>query len=224
MNIEKEKWNAAIASAEYVKNGMLVGLGSGSTAAFMIAELGKRVAGGLIMKGVPSSNVTARLAKQAGISLISLEDAGTLDINIDGADEFDAQLRLIKGGGGAMLREKILAHNSRFNLIIADSGKEVDRLGKFKLPLETIPFATQNIMEELGKMDLHPQLRMKNDEVYKTDENNCIVDVDIFQKDDLEELNRTLIQIPGVVETGLFLSTTDLVLMGKGQTVTSFKK
>ena len=79
-------------------------------------------------------------------------------------------------------------------------------------------------MEELGKMDLHPQLRMKNDEVYKTDENNCIVDVDIFQKDDLEELNRTLIQIPGVVETGLFLSTTDLVLMGKGQTVTSFKK
>ncbi|CAM3309364.1 ribose-5-phosphate isomerase RpiA [Zobellia roscoffensis] len=224
MSAENEKWIAAIASAEYVKNGMLVGLGSGSTAAFMIAELGKRVAGGLIMKGVPSSDATARLAKQAGISLLSLDEAGTMDINIDGADEFDPQLQLIKGGGGALLREKILAHNSRFNIIIADSGKEVERLGKFQLPIETIPFATQTIIAELEHLDLQPKLRMKNDEVYKTDENNYILDVDIFQKDDLKELNTLLIQIPGVVETGLFLSSTDLVLVGQGNKVATFKK
>ncbi|MBT2161783.1 ribose-5-phosphate isomerase RpiA [Zobellia barbeyronii] len=224
MNVENEKWIAAIASADYVKNGMLVGLGSGSTAAFMIAELGKRVAGGLIMKGIPSSDATAKLAKQAGISLISLDDAGTMDINIDGADEFDPKFQLIKGGGGALLREKILAHNSRFNIIIADSGKKVDRLGKFKLPVETIPFATEIIISELHNMDLKPQLRMKNNEVYKTDENNCIIDVDIFKKDDLQELNNHLIQIPGVVETGLFLTSTDIVLMGQGNKVVTFKK
>ncbi|CAM4319644.1 ribose-5-phosphate isomerase RpiA [Zobellia nedashkovskayae] len=224
MNAENEKWIAAVASADYVKNGMLVGLGSGSTAAFMIAELGKRVAGGLIMKGIPSSDATAKLAKQAGISLISLDDAGTMDINIDGADEFDPKFQLIKGGGGALLREKILAHNSRFNIIIADSGKKVDRLGKFKLPVETIPFATEIIISELHNMDLKPQLRMKNNEVYKTDENNCIIDVDIFQKDDLQELNNLLIQIPGVVETGLFLTSTDIILMGQGNKVVTFKK
>lgn len=224
MNAENEKWIAAVASADYVKNGMLVGLGSGSTAAFMIAELGKRVAGGLIMKGIPSSDATAKLAKQAGISLISLDDAGTMDINIDGADEFDPKFQLIKGGGGALLREKILAHNSRFNIIIADSGKKVDRLGKFKLPVETIPFATEIIISELHNMDLNPQLRMKNNEVYKTDENNCIIDVDIFQKNDLQELNYLLIQIPGVVETGLFLTSTDIILMGQGNKVVTFKK
>ncbi|WP_400074003.1 ribose-5-phosphate isomerase RpiA [Zobellia russellii] len=224
MNAENEKWIAAIASADYVKNGMIVGLGSGSTAAFMIAELGKRIAGGLIMKGVPSSDATARLAKQAGISLLSLDEAGTMDINIDGADEFDPKFQLIKGGGGALLREKILAHNSRFNIIIADSGKQVERLGKFKLPVETIPFATETIISELSTMDLNPRLRMKNNEVYKTDENNCILDIDIFQKDDLKALNDVLIQIPGVVETGLFLSSTDIVLMGQGNKVVTLKK
>ena len=224
MNAENEKWIAAIASADYVKNGMIVGLGSGSTAAFMIAELGKRIAGGLIMKGVPSSDATARLAKQAGISLLSLDEAGTMDINIDGADEFDSKFQLIKGGGGALLREKILAHNSRFNIIIADSGKQVERLGKFKLPVETIPFATETIISELNTMDLNPRLRMKNNEVYKTDENNCILDIDIFQKDDLKALNDVLIQIPGVVETGLFLSSTDIVLMGQGNKVVTLKK
>ncbi|MBU2973636.1 ribose-5-phosphate isomerase RpiA [Zobellia sp. B3R18] len=224
MNAENEKWIAAIASADYVKNGMIVGLGSGSTAAFMIAELGKRIAGGLIMKGVPSSDATARLAKQAGISLLSLDEAGTMDINIDGADEFDSKFQLIKGGGGALLREKILAHNSRFNIIIADSGKQVERLGKFKLPVETIPFATETIISELSTMDLNPRLRMKNNEVYKTDENNCILDIDIFQKDDLKALNDVLIQIPGVVETGLFLSSTDIVLMGLGNKVVTLKK
>lgn len=223
-NSENEKKRAAAQSIRWIKEGMLVGLGSGSTAAYMVEELGKKMAAGLSIKGVPSSDTTAELARKAGIPLLTLEQAGTLDINIDGADEFDSQFQLIKGGGGALLREKIVAHNARFNLIIADSAKQVQRLGKFKLPIETIPFATQTIMAELDGMGLRPVLRMKDSEPYKTDENNRIVDVDIFEQDDLSQLNDTLIQIPGVVETGLFLDTTDVIIMGKGDEVVVLKK
>ncbi|MGB7393546.1 MAG: ribose-5-phosphate isomerase RpiA [Pricia sp.] len=221
---ENEKKQAAIESVKWVKEGMLVGLGSGSTAAHMVRELGIKVADGLSIQGVPSSDATADLARKVGISLISLDEAGTLDLNIDGADEFDSQFQLIKGGGGALLREKIVAHNSKVNLIIADSGKQVDRLGRFKLPIETIPFATQNIMEELETMGLHPVLRKKDSEPYKTDENNCIIDIDVFEQENLSELNNQIINIPGVVETGLFLDTTDIIIMGKGDTTVVFKK
>ena len=221
---ENEKKKAAVASVEWIKDGMLVGLGSGSTAAFMVRELGKRVAEGLSIQGVPSSEATAELAREVGLTVISLEEAGTLDINIDGADEFDSQLRLIKGGGGALLREKIVAHNSRFNIVIADSTKQVERLGKFKLPLETIPFATGNIMAELNKMGLKPVQRKKDSQPYRTDENNFILDVNIFEQDDLQGLNATLINIPGVVETGLFLDSTDVIIMGKNDATVTIKK
>ncbi len=222
--MENEKKLAAIKSLDWIQEGMLVGLGSGSTAAYMIRELGKKVAGGLSITGIPSSNTTAEIAREVGIPLISLEEAGTLDINIDGADEFDSQLQLIKGGGGALLREKIVAHNSRFNVIIADSGKQVKRLGKFKLPIETVPFATTNIVAELDKMGLRPIIRKKGTNKYSTDENNYIIDVDIFEQDDLEELNDTILKIPGVVETGLFLDSTDVIIMGKNDGTVVFKK
>ncbi len=222
--MENEKKLAATKSLDWIQEGMLVGLGSGSTAAYMIRELGKKVAGGLSIKGVPSSNATAELAREVGIPLISLEEAGTLDLNIDGADEFDSELQLIKGGGGALLREKIVAHNSRFNLIIADSDKQVKRLGKFKLPIETVPFATTNIVAELDKMGLRPSIRKKATHNYVTDENNYIVDVDIFEQDDLATLNDTIIKIPGVVETGLFLDTTDVIIMGKDEGTVVFEK
>lgn len=224
MDSDYEKKAAAAKSLQWIKNGMLVGLGSGSTAALMIRGLGEKVANGLSIKGVPSSDTTAKLAREAGIPLITLEEAGTLDINIDGADEFDAKLQLIKGGGGAHLREKIVAHNSKINVVIADSAKQVERLGKFKLPIETVPFATQNIMTELDKMGLHPKLRKKGNKAYKTDEHNYIVDVDVFEQNDLVALNNTLINIPGVVETGLFLDTTDVIIMGKGDGTVVFEK
>lgn len=213
---EKEKKIAAIKSVSLIKNGMVIGLGSGSTAAYMIRKLGEEVEKGLSIKGVPSSKKTAQLAQDVGIPLISLEEAITLDINIDGADEFDPQFRLIKGGGGALLREKILAHNSKLNVIIADSGKEVNTLGKFKLPVETIPFATQTILAEFNKMGLKPVLRKLSGGAYGTDENNNIIDIDIFGIKDMDKLNNTLIEIPGVVETGLFLKSTDIIIMGKG--------
>lgn len=224
MGSENEKRNAAVESVKYVKDGMLVGLGSGSTAALMIEELGKKVNEGLSIKGVPSSNATADLARKVGIPLVSLEEAGTLDMNIDGADEFDSDFQLIKGGGGALLREKIVAHNSRYNIIIADSAKKVERLGKFRLPVETIVFATGNIFAELDEMGLNPILRKKDNSIYKTDEQNYIVDIDVFGEDDLSALNNTLINIPGVVETGLFLDSTDVIIMGKDDETLIFKK
>lgn len=224
MSAEQEKKIAAIESVALVKNGMLVGLGSGSTAVFMIRKLGKEVAKGLAIKGVPSSDATAKLAREVGIPLVSLEDAMTLDINIDGADEFDPSMQLIKGGGGALLREKIVAHNSKYNVIISDSTKEVEKLGKFKLPIETIPFATKNIIAELDKMGLKPKLRSVKGIPYKTDENNLIVDLDIWQCEDIPHLNEILTRVPGVVETGLFLNSTDLILVGKGDSVVKIEK
>ncbi len=224
MDSDHEKKAAAAKSLDWIKDGMLIGLGSGSTAAHMIRELGEKVARGLTIKAVPSSDTTAKLAREAGITLLSLEEAGTLDINIDGADEFDAKLQLIKGGGGALLREKIVAYNSKFNIVIADSAKQVEHLGRFKLPLETIPFATQNIITELDKIGLSPVLRKKGDEAYKTDEHNYIIDVDVFAQNDLVALNNMLINIPGVVETGLFLDTTDVIIMGKDDGTVVFEK
>ena len=222
-NTEHEKKIAAIASVSLVENGMVVGLGSGSTAVHMIRKLGEEVGKGLSIKGVPSSENTARLAQDVGIPLILLEKAGKLDINIDGADEFDPQFRLIKGGGGALLREKILAHNAKLNVIIADSGKKVNALGKFKLPLETIPFATPTILAELNEMGLKPVLRELNEKTYSTDENNYILDVDIFGVKDINKLNAMLIEIPGIVETGLFLKTTDIIIMGQGDETLFFR-
>ncbi len=222
--MENEKILAAQESVNYVKETMIVGLGSGSTAEHMIRALGKKVAEGLKIKGVPSSEKTARLAQEVAIPLITLEEAGTMDINIDGADEFDPELRLIKGGGGALLREKILAHNSKLNVIITDSSKAVDKLGAFKLPLEIIPFASNSIMAQLQKMGLQPVLREVGGAPYRTDENNNIVDIDILGQEELDTINQKLLGIPGIVETGLFLNYTDILIIGKGDGVEIVKR
>ena len=219
MDLEYQKKMAAWEAVKLVKHGMCVGLGSGSTAAYMIQKLGENVLKGLSIKGVPSSDKSAELAREVGIPLISLEEAVTLDINIDGADEFDPEMQLIKGGGGALLREKILAHNSKYNVIIADSSKEVLRLGRFKLPIETISFATKSIMSELESMGLAPSLRRVKGTPYATDENNCIVDLDIYHRDDMTQLNEMLKHIPGIVETGLFLDTTDQIIVANGKSI-----
>ncbi len=214
---DSEKKLAAYEALKYVTNGMILGLGTGSTAEHMIRGLGVKVSEGLQIKGVPSSERSARLARELGIPLTTLEVCVTLDLTIDGADEFDQELRLIKGGGGALLREKILAHNSKMNIIITDSSKAVERLGAFKLPVEVIPLAVQPILQELNAMELEPVLRKTDQTVYRTDENNFILDLNIVKQNDLTALNYTLLSIPGVVETGLFLDTTDILIMGKGE-------
>jgi ribose 5-phosphate isomerase A len=219
MNQEAEKQLAAYESVKLVEDGMIVGLGSGSTSAYMIKRLGERVSEGLKIKGVASSEKTKELALSVGIEIISLDEAPRIDINIDGADEFDSYMQLIKGGGGALLREKIIASNAAKNIIIADSSKEVHRLGKFRLPIETIPFATGKIISVLEKKGLDPKLRKKGAEVFSTDENNYILDLNIAPFTNLAKLQEMLIVLPGVVETGLFLDTTYEIIIGKGTTV-----
>ncbi len=222
MNIEKKI--AAERAVEMIEDNMVVGLGTGSTATFMIHALAERVTNGLSITGVPSSQRTADLAKECGIPLTTLDEAVILDINIDGADEFDSKLQMIKGGGGALLREKIIAYNSKQNVIITDSSKQVEKLGKFKLPIEVIPFSKNGILRKLEKMGLQPALRIKNEVPFETDENNVIIDVNAFGFDDLHELNHTLLAIPGVVETGLFLDLADYIIMGKDKSITIFEK
>ena len=222
--IETEKIRAAHQSVKLVESGMVVGLGSGTTSEIMINSLGEAVKKGLSIVAVASSKKSENLAQAVGIPVTSFDKVGKLDMYIDGADEFDPKLRLIKGGGGALLREKILAHNSRCNVIIVDSSKQVDRLGNFKLPIETIPFATRAIIQELDSLGLKPVLRIKNGKKFRTDENNYIVDLDILNLKKVESLNSRLSEIPGIVETGLFLNYTDILIMGIGESTEVFRK
>lgn len=224
MNLDREKQLAAIEAVKYVKSGMIVGLGTGSTAAHMVKELGRLVQDGLKIVGVPSSENTKKLAMELGIPLTTLEKTNAIDVYIDGADEFDPYMQLIKGGGGALLREKILTFNSDLVIIIADSQKEVKRLGDFKLPVETIPFATLKIEQSLQKMGLQPKLRVKNDENFVTDEGNFILDLNIGHISNIQLLETKLKQIPGVVETGLFLDMADIIIIGQGETTITLKK
>ena len=215
MTADQEKKQAALEAVKYIKNNMVVGLGTGSTAKHMIEAVGQMVAEGMNLTCVPSSDATEKLAKELGIKIVELHEVDHIDVTIDGADEFDGDFQLIKGGGGALLREKILAWNTKFNIIIADSSKDVKKLGAFKLPVEVIPFATKQIKTYLEAEGLKPVQRMKERNEYRTDENNNILDIDIFEVEDLQELEIKLLKIPGVVETGLFLDSTSLIIVGK---------
>ena len=215
MTADQEKKQAALEAVKYIKDTMVVGLGTGSTAKHMIEAVGKLVADGMNLTCVPSSEATEKLAKELGIKIVALDAIDKIDVTIDGADEFDEKFQLIKGGGGALLREKILAWNTKFNIIIADSSQEVQKLGAFKLPVEVIPFATKQILTYLETEGLQPVQRMRGGDPYRTDENNNIIDIDIFRTEDLQALESKLLNIPGVVETGLFLDTTSLIIVGK---------
>lgn len=222
--IDKAKFVAAKRSAEFVKDGMRVGLGTGSTAAWMVRCLGERVRDdGLKIKGVPTSTRTAELAKDVGIDVISLDEAKWLDVTIDGADEFDSNLNLIKGGGGALLQEKIVATASDQMIVIADIGKEVETLGAFPLPVEVIPFGwqtTKTLIEEvLINMDVlgrNASLRMNGDRPFITDEGNHILDLHLGRIGNAHQMAMVLNQIPGVVENGLFIDICDVVILGFG--------
>jgi len=221
-DLEKEKELAAIKAVHYVQNDMTVGLGTGSTAYYLIRELGKKVSQGLQITCVSSSKASTQLALENSLKIVPLSEVRILDINIDGADEFDPNLRLMKGGGGALLHEKILASNAKFNLIICDSSKQVSGFGKFKLPIETIPLATESIRYKLQTWGVSPVLRVRQEVLYRTEEGNMILDLDISAVEDIESFNQQLIALPGVVETGLFVNYANLVLMGKEDSVVSF--
>ncbi|WP_425100065.1 ribose-5-phosphate isomerase RpiA [Tropicibacter sp. S64] len=222
--IDKAKFVAAKRAAAFVEDGMRVGLGTGSTAAWLVRCLGEMVREeGLRIKGVPTSTRTADLARDVGIDVISLDEAKWLDITIDGADEFDGNLSLVKGGGGALLQEKIVATASDQMVVIADAAKEVENLGSFPLPVEIIPFGwrtTQTLIEEtLVSMDVmgrQTSLRMTGERAYITDEGNHILDLHLGRIGNPRQLAMVLNQIPGVVENGLFIDICDQVVIGYG--------
>ncbi|MGH1330806.1 MAG: ribose-5-phosphate isomerase RpiA [Paracoccaceae bacterium] len=222
--IDTAKFVAAKRAMEFVEDGMKLGLGTGSTAAWMVRCLGERVREeGLNITGVPTSSRTAELARQQGIKVISLDEARWLDLTIDGADEFDPELNLIKGGGGALLQEKIVATASDRMIVITDISKQVDALGAFPLPVEVIPFGWQTtkalVEEVLTSMDVmghSTTLRMNGDAPYVTDEGNHIIDLHLKRIGNARQLALVLNQVPGVVENGLFVDICDVVIIGHG--------
>ena len=222
--IDKAKFVAAKRAVEFVEYGMKVGLGTGSTAAWMVRCLGERVRQeGLKVIGVPTSARTAELARAVGITITSLDDAKWLDLTIDGADEFDGNLALIKGGGAALLQEKIVATASDQMIVIADAAKEVAQLGAYPLPVEVIPFGWQTTMalleETLVSLDVMGRdctLRMNGDRPLVTDEANYIIDLHLKRIGNPRQLALVLNQIPGVVENGLFIDICDIVVIGHG--------
>lgn len=223
-HIDKAKYAAAKKAVDFVENGMRVGLGTGSTAAWMVRCLGELVReDGLNIRGVPTSLRTAKQAREEGIEVITLDEAGWLDLTIDGADEFDAEQNLIKGGGGALLQEKIVAAASDQMIVITDPAKEVNHLGAFPLPVEVVPFGRQTtralIEEMLISMDVQGRdvmLRMNGEEPFVTDEGNHILDLLLGQIGNARALSMALNQIPGVVENGLFIDLCDIVVIGHG--------
>lgn len=222
--IDKAKFVAAKRAAEMVEDGMRVGLGTGSTAAWLVRCLGDLVQKeGLRITAVPTSSRTAALARDVGISVVSLDEAKWLDVTIDGADEFDPDLNLIKGGGGAHLQEKIVATASDQMVVIADASKMVETLGAFPLPVEVLPFGWQSsqalIEETLVSMDVmgrNSTLRMNGDAPFVSDEGNYLLDLHLKRIGNARQLALVLNQIPGVIENGLFIDICDTVVIGYG--------
>ena len=223
--IDRAKFVAAKRAASFVESGMKVGLGTGSTAAWLVRCLGERLRDEVLrIQGVPTSTRTAQLARDVGIEVVSLDEAKWLDLTIDGADEYDDELNLIKGGGGALLQEKIVATASDQMIVIADVGKRVGALGAFPLPIEVIPFGwqtTKTLVEEtLVSLDIlgtSSTLRMHGDTPYVTDEGNHILDLHLNRIGNARQLSFVLNQIPGVVEHGLFIDICDVVVSGSAE-------
>ncbi len=208
------------AAAALVKSGTIVGLGTGSTTAYAIEYLGQRLKSGEIkdIQGIPTSFQAEVLAKQYGIPLTTLDAVDHIDIAIDGADEVDPQKNLIKGGGAAHTREKIVDALATKFVVVVDSGKLVDRLGStFLLPVEVIPMAITPVMRALEKLGGKPELRMgiRKAGPVITDQGNMVIDVKFDSIDNPAELEKTLNNIPGVLENGLFVGVADLILVGE---------
>ncbi|EKM9526689.1 ribose-5-phosphate isomerase RpiA [Listeria monocytogenes] len=212
-------------ACEWIEDGMVVGLGTGSTVYYTIEKLGQMVNNGLHITGVATSDETTKQAEKLGIPLKSLNDVTEIDVTIDGADEIDTNFQGIKGGGGALLREKMVASASLKNIWVVSEEKLVRTLGKFPLPLEVIPFGWKQIERTLAKEQIQTNLRKQsNGEVYVTNNGNYILDIVNQSFTDLEMWQEKLAQIPGVVEHGLFLDYVDLIICGKANGETEIIK
>lgn len=227
--IEKEKKNAALEAVKHVKEGFVVGLGSGSTVAYAIEEIGNRIKREkLRVSGVPTSYQAFMLAIEHGIPLTTLDEHASLDLTIDGADQIDNELNLIKGMGGALAREKIVASASKKLVIVADRSKKVKILGEnnHPVPIEVLPFAAAFVMREIKRIGGKPFLREGAKKVGPviTDNGNVIIDADFELVRNPEELMRKLKSLPGVVETGLFVNMADVAYIGTPSSVEKIEK
>jgi ribose 5-phosphate isomerase A len=223
MNAEAAKINAAAAALEFVREGMTVGLGTGSTAAHFVRLLGERVRQGLIVLAVPTSETTRSLAEAAGVPLVDVAHATRIDVAVDGADEIDPAFRLIKGGGGALLREKIVAAAAEHFIVIADASKPVETLGAFPLPIEVVPFGftltARRVFEALRATGCAgDEVTLRSGAAptlpFITDNGNFLLDAAARQIPDPQALADMLKRIPGLVEHGLFIGLAHTIIIG----------
>lgn len=224
--VEELKEQAGIAACDFVKDGMKLGLGTGSTVRYTVLELGRRMnQEGLEIVGVPTSESTRELAESLDIPLIPLAEAGMLDLVIDGADEFDPDYNLIKGGGGALTREKIVAQSSNGMVVVADDSKQVETLGSFDLPIEVLPFEWKRTADRVAEFCSGPVVRRGGDKPFISDNGGYILDCSFGSTiTNPSELESTLLDIAGVVEVGLFIGICDAVVMASNTGVLTLVK
>ena len=216
-NVISEKQLSAEAACNYVKDGMIVGLGTGTTAEFAVRKIGKLVRNGLSIRGIPTSNRTKELAEAEGIPLIDFSESMFIDLTIDGADEIDGNLNMIKGGGAALLQEKIVASVSKAEIIVVNRTKLVDQLGAFPLPVEVIPFGWQIVFNQLESLHGNPDLRLNKGQPQVTDQGNYIIDCHFRKIENPKLLEHQLNMIPGVVENGLFINLCTKMILADGE-------
>lgn len=222
MNEQKELIKKAVGekAVEFVENGMVIGLGSGSTMYWTLKKLGELIEEGLSIKGIPSSKRTERLAHTFRIPLTSFSEVDMLDLAIDGADEIDPFFNLTKGGGGSLVREKIVDFHAKKLIIVADESKLVPHLGKFPLPVEVLPFGWELTAQKINKLGATTSLRKTEGSPFISDNGNYILDCTFETEFHPEELHKDLKQILGVVETGLFVQMVDAVIIGNAKEIT----
>ena len=208
---------AAGKAVDYIQNGMTLGLGTGSTAYWAIQGIGERVKQGLKVRAIATSVQSEALARELNIPLVPFSEIDHLDITIDGADEVDLRLNLIKGGGGALLREKIVASITRFYIIIVDESKLVEKLGRFPLPVEVAPFGWELTMRRLSELGCTPRRRMSGDQAFLTDNQHYILDCSFGLIDDPARLHAQVSDITGVMEDGFFINMANIVIAGSAR-------
>lgn len=215
MSNDKAKQAAGYKAAELIQNGMKVGLGTGSTAFYFIEKLIERCKQGLKIEAIATSQQSSQQAQEGGIPLISPDRLEQLDIDVDGADEIDPQKQMIKGGGGALFREKIIACAAKEMVIVIDETKLVKKLGTHVLPIEITSYGHPSIIEKLKRLEIDGKLRYQNNQHYLTDSGNYIFDADISNfLGDMQKLDKKILQIPGVIETGFFWNLAGRVIIG----------
>lgn len=201
-------------AAEYIKDGMIVGLGTGSTARYLVDKVGEMVRNGLCIQAVPTSKATEQQARQMGIPLLDINEVEAVDLAIDGVDEIDRDFNATKGGGGALFREKIVADLAKEVIWIMDESKLVEHLGDYPLPVEILPYGCQVTVRKLEKLGYHPVMRNKDGKLFVTDNGNYIVDLHLSAPVDVEEVRKNLSSIVGVLETGQFLKMCARIIVG----------